>query len=138
MKTHLRFLAGKLAAPFRRRRMEEEMAEEMRNHLRALTEANIAAGMAQEEAQFAAARQFGGLAQIMEQCREQRGLVWLEQWGKDVRFAVRSLIRAWGFTVAVVATLALGIAVATARIRSGTTMIAPKAFIGKTASFLAR
>jgi predicted permease len=93
--------------------MEEDMAEEMRDHLRALTEANLAAGMTQEDAQFAAARQFGGLAQIMERCREQRGLVWVEQWGKDVRFAVRSLIQAWGFTVAVVATLALGIAVAT-------------------------
>jgi predicted permease len=113
MKAYLRSLAARLTSPFRRRSLELEMAEEMREHLRALAEANIAAGMTQEEAQFTAARQFGGVGQIMERCREQRGLVWLEQWRKDVGFAARSLIRAPGFSVAVVGTLALGIGVAT-------------------------
>jgi putative ABC transport system permease protein len=39
--------------------------------------------------------------------------VWLEQWGKDAAFAVRSLSRARGFTLTVLATLGLGIGVAT-------------------------
>ena len=39
--------------------------------------------------------------------------VWLEQWGKDASFAVRSLSRARGFTLTVLATLTLGIGVAT-------------------------
>lgn len=39
--------------------------------------------------------------------------VWLELWGKDAAFAVRSLCRARGFTLTVLATLTLGIGVAT-------------------------
>ena len=39
--------------------------------------------------------------------------VWLEQWGKDGSFALRSLGRARGFTLTVLATLTLGIGVAT-------------------------
>jgi putative ABC transport system permease protein len=89
------------------------MADEMRLHLEALTETNVAAGMTPEEARFDAEKHFGRVTQIAEQCREQRGLAWLEQFAKDAKFAFRSLARARGFTIAVVATLALGIGVAT-------------------------
>ena len=89
------------------------MAEEMQAHLDVLTDANIAAGLSPEEARCAALRRFGGTAQIQEQCREQRGFVWLEQSLKDAEFAVRSLGRARGFTLTVLTMLVLGIGVAT-------------------------
>ena len=84
------------------------MAEEMRDHLERATEANIAAGMAPDEARFAARRRFGGLDQLKEAARDQRG-GWLEHVARDLRFSARSLRRAPGFTTVCVLTLAIGI-----------------------------
>jgi putative ABC transport system permease protein len=89
------------------------MAAEMRQHIEALTDANIADGMSPEEARNAAMKRFGGLAQIQERCRDEHGFVWLGQFLNDVRFAVRSLCRARGFSATILATLILGIGVTT-------------------------
>lgn len=113
MKAHLHILLVRLAALFRRRRMETSMTQEMQAHLDVLTEANVATGMSPEEARHAAMRRFGGTSQIQERCREQRGFVWLEQVFKDAGFAVRSLSRARGFTFTVLTMLVLGIGIAT-------------------------
>ncbi len=113
MKTLHQFFA-RLHSTFRRSAREREMAEEMAAHLEMQEEANRARGMDAEEARYAALRQFGGVAQVQERCREQRGWLWLESLGRDVRVALRSLGRAPGFCVVVVLTLALGIGANTA------------------------
>ena len=88
------------------------MAEEMRAHLEMQEATNRAAGMSPDEARYPTRRQFGGVDQIKERVRAQRGWVWLEQWGKDVSFAVRSLAKARNFSLAVLGTLVVGIGVA--------------------------
>jgi len=109
----LRQILFRLQPLFRKKKIEAEMSEEMRVHLEMATAANVAAGMSPTEARYAAQREFGGMEQVKEAYRDQRGWVWLEQWGKDVAFAVRSLCRAHNFSLAVLGTLVVGIGVAT-------------------------
>jgi putative ABC transport system permease protein len=106
-------VSSRLQTLFRRSAVEAEMSAEMAAHLEMQAERYRATGMSPEEASFAARRNFGGVDQIKEQARDQRGWVWLEQWGKDASFAVRSLARAHNFSLAVLGTLVVGIGVAT-------------------------
>lgn len=106
-------LLRKLRALFRKGELEAEMNEEMRSHLELQTQANVARGMTAEDARFAAQREFGGVEQIKERARDQRGWIWLEQVRQDFRFAARGLRKSPGFTVVAALTLGFGIGVNT-------------------------
>ena len=90
------------------------MADEIRLHLEMLAERKRAAGMSEEDARFAARREFGGVEQIKERCREQRGLLWLDGAAKDLTYAFRMLRKNPGFTIVAIVSLAIGIGLNTA------------------------
>ncbi|MGA8908024.1 MAG: ABC transporter permease, partial [Acidobacteriaceae bacterium] len=52
--------------------------------------------------------------QRKQECREARGVHWLGDFGRDVQYGVRTMVRAPGFTVAALLILALGIGANTA------------------------
>ncbi|MBS0633715.1 MAG: ABC transporter permease [Verrucomicrobia bacterium] len=110
----LRQLRFRFLALFRRRSMERDMAEEMRAHLELEADAHRSLGLSETDAAHAAQRQFGGIEQVKEHAREASRLLWLEQLGQDLRFGWRQLVRAPGFAVVSIVTIALGIGACTA------------------------
>ncbi|MBI2498316.1 MAG: ABC transporter permease, partial [Opitutae bacterium] len=104
-------LLHQLRSLLRKDKLDAEMAEEMRLHLEMQAERNRAAGMSADDAHYAARRQFGNVASLQEQAREQRGWVWLDQLRQDAQYAGRQIAKSPGFAAVVVLTLAFGIAV---------------------------
>ena len=99
---------------FKRRRVEQELSDELRFHLEKLTEENVAKGMTREEARYAALRELGGVEQIKEECRDMRRVNDIENFIQDLHYGLRMLARNRGFAAVAILTLALGIGANTA------------------------
>ncbi len=87
---------------------DERLAEELQVHLDLLADEYVARGMARGDARLAARKAFGGVDQVKERCRDQRGLPALDGLLQDVRAAARLFARDRWLTTATVAALAIG------------------------------
>ena len=89
---------------------DEELNEEIRTFVEHDTESKIRSGMTPEDARRAALIELGGAEQVKEHVREDwAGARW-ESIFRDIRYAMRSLGQAWGFSFSVIGSLSLGLA----------------------------
>src|SRR3981189_2309085 len=110
----LRVLIARVRATLRRSRLDDELDDELREHLAMLQERFVRNGMDPTEALYAARRQFGGVTQVKEALMERGSLQWIDVLAQDLRHAFRMMFRMPSFALAVVGVLALGIGANTA------------------------
>src|SRR5689334_9863175 len=100
-------LLHRLRSLFKRDRVDRELDEEMRFHLDQQIASYVQHGMTRDEAERRAKIEFGGLDQIREEHRDQRGVALVDDLVRDVRYGVRQLRCSPAFAAAALLCLAL-------------------------------
>jgi hypothetical protein len=89
-----------LRSLFRWEKVEGELDEELRYHLEQKLQANLAKGMSAEQARRAALREFGGVEQSKQACRDQRKASFLQDTVRGLRLLVSGLVIGIAFSMA--------------------------------------
>src|SRR5258708_38162068 len=91
---------ARVKALFMRKQLEMDLEDELTFHLTQREEKKRAAGIAAEEAKYAARREFGNATRGKEICRGMWSFASLETFWRDLRYGARALGKNPGFKVA--------------------------------------
>jgi predicted permease len=103
-------LLYRLRALVRRRAADRELDDELRFHLQHEIDKHVAAGMTRADATRRARLDFGGFEQVVEACRDARGITVVDTMVQDVRYGIRTMRRSVAFSFSALATIALATA----------------------------
>ena len=99
---------------FRRRRGADDFADEVQAHLELEADELEAEGLSKEEAHRRARVAFGNVAAAQERFQLKGHVLWVDNLIRDLKFALRQLIKNPGFAAATILVFALGISSAVA------------------------
>src|SRR5579884_4438940 len=88
---------------------EQDLTDELESVVQMYVDDNLRAGMTPEEARRQALIRMGGVEQVRQAVRDRTGLPSLEEFGRDLKYATRALLRTPGFTTVAILVMALGI-----------------------------
>ena len=102
-------LLRRLRRLLERGRFERDLDDELRFHMEMSSAKHESLGHAAADVDTLTHREFGSMARYKEEVRDAHGLTLVDDVVRDVRFAVRALLRTPGFAIIALITFALGI-----------------------------